>query len=83
MYTKIGTPIRSDSSQNSNAIPKNMLRFSPTGSFAVKKKHLLDTDGPYSALMGLLEPKPETVEKVIGPHEFMCRCKGIFDEESS
>jgi len=46
-------------------------------------KRLLDIDKPYSAPMGLLEPKPEPVEKVMKPHEFMYRRKGIFDEESS
>ena len=34
-------------------------------------KRLLDTDKPYSAPMGLLEPKPEPVEEVMAPHEFM------------
>ena len=28
-------------------------------------KRLLDTDKPYSAPMGLLEPKPELVEEVM------------------
>ena len=46
-------------------------------------KRLLDIDKPYSAPMGLLEPKPEPVEEVMEPHEFMYRRKGIFDEESS
>ena len=46
-------------------------------------KCLLDTDRPYSAPMGLLEPKPEPVEEVMEPHEFMYHRKGIFDEESS
>ena len=46
-------------------------------------KHILDTDRPYSAPMGLLEPKPEPVEEVMEWHEFMYRRKGIFDEESS
>ena len=46
-------------------------------------KRLLDTDRPYSAPMGLLEPKPEPVEEVMEPHEFMYRRKGIFYEESS
>ena len=46
-------------------------------------KRLLDIDKPYSAPMGLLEPKPEPVEEVMVPHEFMYRRKGIFDEESS
>ena len=46
-------------------------------------KRLLDTDRPYSAPMGLLEPKLELVEEVIEPHEFMYRRKGIFYEESS
>ena len=42
-------------------------------------KCLLDTDKPYSAPMGLLEPKPEPVDEVVEPHEFMYRRKGIFD----
>jgi hypothetical protein len=46
-------------------------------------KWLLDTDRPYSALMSLLEPKPEPVEEVLTPHEFMYHCKGIFDEDST
>ena len=46
-------------------------------------KRLLDTDKPYNAPMGLLEPKPEPVEDMIAPHEFMYRRKGIFDEDSS
>ena len=46
-------------------------------------KHLLDTDKPYNAPMGLLEPKPEPVEDMIAPHEFMYHRKGIFDEGSS
>jgi hypothetical protein len=33
--------------------------------------------------MGLLEPKPEPVDEVPAPHEFMYRRKGIFDEESA
>jgi len=33
--------------------------------------------------MGHLEPKPEPMEEVMEPHEFMYRRKGIFDEESS
>ena len=31
--------------------------------------------------MGLLEPKPEPVDEVPTPHEFMYRRKGVFDEE--
>ena len=46
-------------------------------------KCLLDTDKPYNAPMGHLEPKPEPVEDMIAPHEFMSRRKGIFDEDSS
>ena len=46
-------------------------------------KRLLDTDRPYNAPMGLLELKPEPVEEVMEPHEFMYHRKGIFDEESS
>ena len=44
---------------------------------------LLDTDKPYNAPMGLLEPKPEPVEDMFAPHEFMYRRQGIFDEGSS
>ena len=36
-------------------------------------KRLLDTDRPYKVPMGLLEPKPEPVEDMIAPHEFMYR----------
>ena len=46
-------------------------------------KRLLDTDRPYKAPMGLLEPKPEHVEDMVAPHEFMYRRQGIFDEGSS
>jgi len=48
-------------------------------------KHLLDTDRPYKAPMGLLElePEPEPVEDMVVLHEFMYRCQGIFDEGSS
>ena len=46
-------------------------------------KRLLDTDKPYNASMGHLEPKPEPVEDMIAPHEFMYHRKGIFDEDSS
>ena len=46
-------------------------------------KRLLDTDRPYKAPMGLLEPKPEPVEHMIALHEFMYRRQGIFDEGSS
>ena len=46
-------------------------------------KCLLDTDRPYKAPMGLLEPKPEPVEDMIAPHEFMYCRQGIFDEGSS
>jgi hypothetical protein len=46
-------------------------------------KRLLDTDRPNSAPMGLLEPKPEPVDEVQTPHEFMYRRKGVFDEESA
>ena len=46
-------------------------------------KRLLDTDRPYKAPMGLLEPKPEPVEDMIAPHEFMYHRQGIFDEGSS
>jgi hypothetical protein len=47
-------------------------------------KQILDTDRPYSAPAGLREPKPEPVdEEPLLPHEFMYRCKGIFDESSS
>ena len=42
-------------------------------------KRLLDTDRPYGAPMGLLKPKPEPVDEVVEPHEFMYRRKGIFD----
>ena len=46
-------------------------------------KRILDTDRPYSAPAGLLEPKPEPVdEQPLLPHEFMYRRKGIFDESS-
>ena len=48
-----------------------------------KIKRLLDTDRPYSAPMGLLEPKPEPVDEVPTHHEFMYRRIGIFDEESA
>ena len=47
-------------------------------------KWILDTDRPYSAPAGLREPKLEPVDKdSLWPHEFMYRCKGIFDESSS
>ena len=46
-------------------------------------KRLLDTDRPYKAPMGVLEPKPEPVEDMVAPHEFMYRRQGIFDEGSS
>ena len=46
-------------------------------------KRLLDTDKPYNAPMGLLEPKPEPVEDKVAPHEFMYRRQRIFDEGSS
>ena len=47
-------------------------------------KWILDTDRPYSAPAGLREPKPEPVdEEPLSRHEFMYRCKGIFDESSS
>ena len=46
-------------------------------------KRLLDTDWPYKEPMGLLEPKPEPVEDMVAPHEFMYHRKGIFDEGSS
>ena len=43
-------------------------------------KRILDTDRPYSALAGLLEPKPEPLdEEPLSPHEFMYRRKGVFD----
>jgi len=46
-------------------------------------KRILDTDRLYSAPAGLPEPKPEPVdEEPLLPHEFMYRCKGIFDESS-
>ena len=46
-------------------------------------KRLLDTDKPHNASMGHLELKPEPVEDMIAPHEFMYRRKGICDEDSS
>ena len=47
-------------------------------------KRILDTDRPYSAPAGLLEPKSEPVdEEPLSPHDFMYRRKGIFDESSS
>ena len=47
-------------------------------------KWILDTDRPYSAPVGLHEPKPEPVdEEPLPPHEFMYRHKGIFIESSS
>ena len=46
-------------------------------------KRLLDTDRPYKAPTGLLEPKPEPVGDMVAPHEFMYRHQGIFDEGSS
>ena len=47
-------------------------------------KWILDTDRPYSAPVGLSEPKPEPVdEQPLSPHEFMYRRKDIFDESSS
>ena len=47
-------------------------------------KRILDTDRPYNAPAGLLEPKPEPVdEEPLSPHDFMYRRKGIFDESSS
>ena len=46
-------------------------------------KCLLDTDRPYKAPMGLLEPKPEPVEDMIAPHEFMYHRRGVFDENSA
>ena len=46
-------------------------------------KRILDTDRPYSAPAGLLEPKPEPMdEEPLFPHEFMYHRKGIFDESS-
>ena len=59
-----------------------MRRFYLSAGFT-EIKCLSDTNKPYSAPMGLLEPKPEPVEEVMEPHEFMYRRKGIFDEESS
>ena len=41
-------------------------------------KRLLDTNMPYSAPMGLLEPKPEPVDEEPMPHEFMYRRRGVF-----
>ena len=43
---------------------------------------ILDTDRPYSAPVSLCEPKAVDEEPLL-PHEFMYRCKGIFDESSS
>ena len=46
-------------------------------------KRILNTDRPYSAPAGLLEPKPEPMdEEALSPHEFMYRRRGIFDEGS-
>jgi len=43
-------------------------------------KRILDTDRPYSAPAGLLEPKPEPLdEEPLSPHEFMYRRNGVFD----
>ena len=47
-------------------------------------KRILDTDRPYSAPAGLLEPKPEPVdEEPLSLYEFMYRRKGTFGESSS
>ena len=78
-YMTIGTPIQNVSSRNSEehtkVLSERRLRR--------EIKRLLDTDRPYKAPMGLLEPKPEPVEDMVAPHEFMYRRQGIFDEGSS
>ena len=63
--------------------PKKHVEFLAELQLCLEIKWLLDTDRPYSAPMGHLETKPEPVEEVLTPHEFMYHRKGIFDEESA
>jgi len=79
----IGTPIRSIFFAEFQRDPEKHAKILSERRLRHEIKRLLDTDRPYSAAMGLLEPKPEPVEEVMEPHEFMYRRKGIFDEESS
>jgi len=81
-YMTIGTPIQNvfsefqrNSEEHAKVLSERRLRR--------EIKRLLDTDRPYKAPMGLLEPKPEPVEDMVAPHEFMYRRQGIFDEGSS
>ena len=45
-------------------------------------KQILNTDTPYSAPVGLLEPKSEPVDEEPSPPEFMYRLRSIVEEDS-
>ena len=64
--------------------PKKHAKILADHALCREIKRIVDTDRPYSAPAGLLEPKPEPVdEEPLSPHDFMYRRKGIFDESSS
>ena len=45
-------------------------------------KQILNTDTPYSAPVGLLEPKSEPVDEEPSPPEFMYRLRSVVEEDS-
>ena len=76
-FTIFGTPIFQHD-------PEKHAKILADRALCREIKWILDTDRPYSAPAGLLEPKPDLVdEEPLSPHEFMYRRKGIFNESSS
>jgi len=81
VYTSFGTPIRSVFFAEFQPDPEKHAKILAEHTLRREIKRLLDTNMPYSAPMGLLEPKPEPVDEEPMPHEFMYRCRGVFDED--
>ena len=83
-FTSFGTPIRNIFFIEFQRDPEKQAKILADHVLRHEIKLILDTDRPYSAPVGLREPKPEPVdEEPLSPHEFMYCRKGIFVESSS
>ena len=79
-FTSVGMPIRSIFFAEFQCDPEKHAKILADRALRREIKRILDTDRPYSAPSGLLEPKPKPLdEEPLSPHEFMYRRKGVFD----
>ena len=83
VFISTGMPIRSVFFAEFQRNPEKHAKILANRALRREIKRILNTDWPYSAPAGLLEPKPEPMdEEALSPHEFMYRRRGIFDEGS-